>query len=197
MKKTFQLQTMMLPFALAMIFLPGLLSCNGTKKTTDSKEVAKEQNEAKFDNTSNEKDAKFIVNAAEINLEEIKLGQLAQQKGMIDEVKGLGKMMEANHTQTLIDLTTLAKQKAISIPASPTENGMEAYKQLDDKSAKYFDRAYCDMMVNGHKDAITLFEKASTECNDADIKAWAIATLPHLRMHLDSAVACQTKLDKM
>lgn len=197
MKKTFRSKAIMPTLAFAAILLVGLSACNGTKKTTDSKDVAKEQNEAKFDNSSNEKDAKFIVNAAEINLEEIKLGQLAQQKGMIEDIKGLGKTMEAQHTETLTDLTALAKQKVISIPTSPTENGMEAYKELNDKEPKYFDRAYCDKMVKAHKEAITLFEKASTECNDAEIKAWAVATLPHMRMHLDSALACQMKLEKM
>jgi hypothetical protein len=36
------------------------------------------------------------------------------------------------------------------------------------------------MMVSGHKDAIATFEKASTDCNETDIKNWATATLPEL-----------------
>ncbi len=36
-----------------------------------------------------------------------------------------------------------------------------------------FDKAYCGMMVDTHKDAIALFEKGSAEVNDTDVKAWA------------------------
>ena len=48
-----------------------------------------------------------------------------------------------------------------------------------------------DMMVKGHKDAISKFEKASKDCDDADIRAWALATLPALRTHLDHSLTCQ------
>ena len=53
------------------------------------------------------------------------------------------------------------------------------------------------MMVSGHKDAISTFEKASTESTDADIKQWATGMLPGLRTHLDHAMMCQKKSDKM
>lgn len=73
----------------------------------------------------------------------------------------------------------------------------KAYKKLNDKSRNDFDKAYCEMMVSGHKDAIALFEKASTEATDSDIKAWAAATLPTLRAHLDHALTCQKNIEKM
>lgn len=165
-------------------------------KPEDTKDVAEEKNEQKFDTKSTEKDAQLLVNAAEINLEEISLGQLAQQKGNIDHVKELGKMMEADHTQLLTDVTALAKAKVVSLPTSQTESGMAAYKKLDEKSGNDFGKEYSDMMVNGHKDAIALFEKASTECADPEIRAWATATLPALRTHLDQALICQKECAK-
>lgn len=50
------------------------LSCKNNN-SKDTKEVAEEHNEAKFDKSGNEKDAQFLVKAAEINMEEISLGQ--------------------------------------------------------------------------------------------------------------------------
>lgn len=163
----------------------------------DTKDVAEEHNEAKFDKESSENDAEFLVNAAEINMNGISLGQLALQKGTMNHVKELGKMMDDDHTKSLADLTELAKTKNISLPTSQTENGKEAYKKLSDKSAKNFDKAYADMMVNEHKTAIELFEKASTDCTDPDIKAWAAATLPTLKIHLDHSLMCQKECEKM
>lgn len=52
---------------------------------------------------------------------------------------------------------------------------------------KTFDKEYCGKMVDEHKDAISLFEKASTNTTDTDIKAWATLTLQALRSHLDHA----------
>lgn len=172
-------------------------SCSNNQKPEDTKDVAEEHNEAKFDNNEQEKDAQFLVNAAEINLEEIQLGQLAQQIGRTTYVKELGKMMEKSHTKALSDLTALAKSKMITIPTSPTDDAQDAYKTLNEKSGNDFDKAYVDRMVSGHKDAIAAFEKASTDCNDTDIKNWAMAALPDLRTHLDHSIDCQKKVDKI
>ncbi len=182
-----------LTFVTAILF--SIASCSNNK-TEDTKDVAEEHNDAKFDKKSSEIDAQFLVNAAEINLEEISLGQLAQQNGSVDQVKELGKMMEEAHTKSMADLTALAKTKVITLPLSATDMAMSSYKKLSAKSGADFGKSYSDMMVTGHKGAITLFEKASTECTDPDIKAWAIATLPALRTHLDHSMVCQKIYEK-
>jgi putative membrane protein len=171
-------------------------SCDNDKKPEDSKDVAEEHNEAKFINKNTEKDAQFIVNAAEINLEEIKLGELAQEKSTMPKIRALGKMMEEAHRKCLDDLTALANKKSITIPTSPTDNVMDTYKKLNNKSEADFNSSYCDMMVKGHKDAIVMFDKASTESTDTDIRDWALATLPELRKHLDHSITCQKTCEK-
>jgi|GEM_PF-2746860 len=55
-------------------------------KPEDTKEVAEESNEEILDNNKSEKGAKFLVNDAEINREEISLGNLAQEKGRMSHV---------------------------------------------------------------------------------------------------------------
>ena len=125
------------------------------------------------------------------------LGQLAQQKGSTRHVKELGKMMEEEHTQLLVDLTALAKTKSISLPTSQTESSQEAYRELNEKSGNDFGKEYSGRMVMGHKKAISLFEKASTDSTDPEIKAWASATLPTLRKHLDQSLLCQKQCEKI
>ncbi len=174
-----------------------ITSCGNDSKPEDTKEVAEEHNDAKFDKKSQEKDAQFLVNAAEINLQEIKLGELAQEQGKASHIKELGKMMEEAHTKSLAELIALAKAKTITIPTSPSNDAMDAYKKLDTKSGNDFDKMYTDMMVNGHKDAINAFEKASENCEDTDIKNWASTMLPNLRKHLDHSLKCQKECEKM
>jgi len=181
---------------LAVLLLVFVTSCDTETKTTDTKEVAEDKNEAKFEN-SKENDAAFLVSAAEINLEEIELGKLAQTKGSMAEVKAMGKMMVTEHTKALAELQALAASKQISLPTSLTENNRDAYKDLNEKKAKDFDKDYCDMMVKGHKDAIDKFEDAATSANDADVKAWAAGMVPGLKAHLQQAETCQKNCEKM
>jgi len=116
----------------ALVLVFALPSCKN-RKADDSKEVATEHNDAKFDK-ANEDDAKFLVSAAEVNLEEIELGKLAQQNGSLAEVKKLGKMMQEDHIKAMISLETLAASKQITIPTVLTNDGIDAVKKLKDKT---------------------------------------------------------------
>ena len=200
MKNIIQFKSTWLHSAFVAVALIGASSCGDSQssapKQEDTKKVAEERNEAKFNTNKSEKDAQFLVNAAEISLEEIRLGQLAQKNSKMADVKEMGKMMENAHTKSLADLKALAMKKSITIPTAPTNDAEEAYKKLTDKDTK-FDKEYSDMMVKGHKDAIETFEKASNDATDADIKQWAASALPTLRTHLDYAMICQKKYDKM
>lgn len=191
MKKRTLVKATMIP-ATFIVFVM-VTSCGYNQKSENTKDIAEEQNEARFDNNDQEDDAEFLVNVAEINMEEIQLGKLAQQKGTTKEVKELGKMMEEAHIKLQSDLTALAKTKRISIPYSPTQKAQDAYKDLNEESGEDFDKEYANMMVNGHKDAIESFEKASTDSHDKDIRNWATTVLPDLRKHLDHSIDCQKK----
>ena len=189
-------KTTILKLTLFFAVIMAVASCTNNKPE-DPKEVAEESNEEKFNSKSTEKDAQFLVNVAEINMEEVSLGKLAQTKGNTDHVKELGKMMEDEHSKSLADLSELAKSKNITLPVSPTDDAKDAYKKLNDKSGNDFGKDYSDKVVKGHQDAIALFEKAANECTDPEIKAFAAASVPALKMHLDHAVTCQKKCEKM
>ncbi len=62
------------------------------------------------------------------------------------------------------------------------------------KSGKAFDKAYVNQMVDDHKKAVKLFEDASQNCKDPDLKAFAAKTLPTLKMHLDSINAIHDQM---
>src|ERR1051325_1248602 len=77
----------------------GMQSCKQEPKQEDPKEVAEDENEAKFDDVNEEKedDSAYMVAAAEVDMKEIELGKLAQQKSTNPDVKALGKMMVEQH----------------------------------------------------------------------------------------------------
>ncbi len=159
----------------------------------DTKEVAEEQNEDRIDEKKSEKDAEFLVDAASINLEEIKLGELAQQKGTSNDVKDLGKMMVKAHSSAQTDLKGLAAKKSITIPSGITKEGQEAWDKLNDEEGADFNKEYCEMMVKGHKNAINRFEWAASNATDPDIRDWASSMLPALNEHLEHSNTCLEK----
>lgn len=173
-----------------------LASCTNTVPETE-KEL-KEQKEAAYSDEDNKKsDAQFLMDAALLNRKGIRLGELAQEKSKIKEVKALGKMMEAEHGKSLADLEALAKAKNISLPTAPSESDEDTYKTLTRKAGIGFGNEYSTMMVNEHKNAIALFENAAVNCTDPDIKKWAKTTLPVLKEHLENSLHCQETCAKM
>ncbi len=98
-------------------------------------------------------------------------------------------MMVNDHTKAGDELAALAKTKNISLPLAPDADAKKAADDLAAKSGKDFDKAYINAMLDGHKKAVKLFEDASQNCKDPDLKAFATKTLPTLKMHLDSVQA--------
>jgi putative membrane protein len=171
-------------------------------KVVDSREVAKQENIAKLTTDEraivvieNDDDVDFLMEAAEMQLENISLGKLAQQKGSSPHVIELGKMMEEGHAKNLAELQALAQAKSVSIPTSATEDSIDVYNDLNDETGNDFGKNYSQRMVDLHKDAIDLYEKAASDSEDPNIRAWASEKLPGLRTHLQYAEEVKEKCD--
>lgn len=194
MKKLLLASKAILGAGLIIIFLQ---SCKNETKQEDPKEVAEDANEAKFDSIDNkEDDSEFLVDQAEINLAEIEIGKLAQQKGTDPEVKKFGKMLVDEHTKSASQVSALAKSKNFTLPTSLTEEGQEEYKKLNEKSGLDFDKKFADMMIDGHQKAIDKLQKAAKDAQDEDIKLWATNSIAGLTSHLEHAKLLKQNLDK-
>jgi putative membrane protein len=155
------------------------------------------KDQAPLDFSFKKTDAQFMIRAAEINLQEIQLGHLAQQKSMSMDAKQLAEKMVKEHTQLLSDLTAMAKKKGVTLPKSTSSEGMEEYKELNNKSDRRFSEEYCELVIKEHKEAINLFEKAAKDASDSEIREWAAATIPALKTHLANAKNCKERCEKM
>ena len=144
-----------------------------------------------------EGDLQFLIHVAEINMEEVLLGQLAQQKSKIPAIQKLGKMVEETHSQSFRDIKELAKKKNLTIPTIPNHKGRWAYKKLNKKYENDFDIAYCDLMIEEHKYAITVFERELKKSTDEEITKWAKSMLPTLRTGLTYALHCQKECENV
>lgn len=169
----------------AMLFLVASLftSCS-SDSSTDSKELAEEMNDDRFDRKG-EKAADHLVEAYSGNMYEIKVSENASLNAADAEVKRIAAMMIEAHTKMNFDVQTLANSKQIVLPTNLTEDQSKCIEKLTDKSGTDYDKEYLSDLKDKHEKTIRMLEKVSEKCEDADIKNWAANSLPEVRHHLE------------
>jgi putative membrane protein len=179
-----------------LFFLVAYAAACGKKSETDSKEIAQDQNEQKFDSADTKGDAEFAVAAADGGMLEVQLGQLAVSKASSPSVKKFGQSMIDDHSKGNEELKSLAAQKNITLPATLSDKNQKKYDELSAKSGAEFDKAYSKFMVEDHKEDIDEFKKEAEKGNDPDLKSWALGKVPVLEHHLMMAEAARDEVDK-
>jgi putative membrane protein len=133
------------------------------------------------------KDKEFIKQASEAGEGEIKASEHAKKNASSEEVKTFAEEMIKDHRKAATELTRIATSKGIQPSQEPATSAKAKIKALETKKGASFDKAYSEMMVSDHKKAVELFEKASTDLDDAKLKEYATNTLPTLKHHLEMA----------
>lgn len=166
-----------------------LQACNNAEK--DSTETADSLNAEKDTSMTGpgiavvEDDAKFVVDAANGGMTEVELSKLAQQKATNAKAKEFADMMVMDHTKANEELKALAKAKNVTLPDSLNADSKKAWDDLSKKSGVDFDKAYINAMVDDHRKTVNMFEGASKNLKDAELKAFVDKTLPVIKGHLD------------
>lgn len=162
----------------------------GAPAGTDSMNAANSGDKANMNNMNttplSKADSMFVMKAAMGGMAEVEMGNLAQQKGMSARVKEFGAMMVRDHSKANDELKSFAASRSLTIPSALSPDMQKHMEAMQKMSGKSFDKQYVNMMVNDHKNDINEFKKASDNCNDNELKAWAGKTLPTLQMHMDS-----------
>jgi putative membrane protein len=135
------------------------------------------------------KDERFLKNAAQGGMAEAQLGELGKSKATKQSVKEFAAMMAADHGKANQELKSLASQKGVELPGDVEIGQKMAREKLDRLSGAEFDKEFVQQMIKDHKKTIDLFEDASKDAKDSDVKSFADKTLPTLRGHLQQAEA--------
>ena len=130
-------------------------------------------------------DNDFVLAAAQGGMTEVKLGELAAQKAVRDDVKAFGQMMVKDHSAINADLKALASQKGVTLPDSLDTKHQGMVDKLAALNGSAFDEAYISAMVKGHKMDAKAFKAESVATTDADIKSFVDKSLPVVEMHLE------------
>lgn len=139
----------------------------------------------------------FMVSAANSDLFEIQTSQIASGKGTLSEVRELAQHLVMDHTASSTELKVLAAQKKITLPDSLSEDKRAIRVRLSEGTGAAFDKDYANVQIVAHDEAISLYEQASRELQDPNIRAFATKTLPNLRMHREHAAMVKAKTDAL
>jgi putative membrane protein len=129
-------------------------------------------------------DSDFILAAAQGGMTEVKLGELAAQKGMRDDVKEFGKMMVKDHTAINDDLRALAAQKGVALTETLDAKNQGKLDKMSALTGSEFDDAYIAAMIKGHKKVAMEFKAEAAATPDPDIKSFLDKSLPIVEEHL-------------
>src|SRR5580704_3309282 len=132
-------------------------------------------------------DTQFAKKAAQGGIAEVKLGQLAQEKGTSDSVKKFGQRMVEDHTKAGDELKRAASQESITLPDAISAKDKATYDELSRLSGAAFDRAYARDMVRDHEEDIADYNKEANGGHNPAVKDFATQNLPTLRDHLKEA----------
>lgn len=133
-------------------------------------------------------DRKFIVSAAENGLFEVEAAKLAASKATDPGVKSFASMLVDHHSKANSELSQLANAKGVELPVAPPRGKRRDLEKLAKLTGDKFDREFAkEVGVDEHRKDIKLFEKASKDAKDPELKAWIDKTLPTLREHLAAA----------
>ena len=182
--------------ALALVFgaAPAFAQYGGTSSGTTRQPQGRQQDSTTQDNTdttsANTKssaDENFAKKAAEGGMAEVKLGQLAEEKGSSPAVKNFGRRMVQDHSKANNELKDATSKENIPLPNEMDKSDQATYDRLSKLSGDAFDRAYARDMVKDHSKDVSEFQKEAKNGKDESIKNFAAQTLPTLQNHLDQA----------
>lgn len=135
-------------------------------------------------------DQQFVDMAAQTDMVEANLGQLAQTAASAPNVKAYGQELTTDHTQDFGQLSTAAQQAGLTVPtAIDTAHNKAMIDPFQKLQGKAFDHKYIQEMIAGHTKAIAVYKKEADDAQNASIKSYAQTALPVLQKHLDDAKA--------
>ena len=140
-------------------------------------------------NTTNasSSDKKFVHSALEGGNAEIKLGQLAAQKGNSEDVKQFGQKMVDDHSKLGDQMKQIAQQQGIEVPDGISAKDKALETKLNSLSGDAFDKAYIKAMVKDHQKDLSEFKKEANSGNDTSIKDAASQGAQVISQHLQMA----------
>jgi len=139
-------------------------------------------------------DKKFLATAAQSDVNEIKISELAEGKATNYAVKNFAKHMVTEHKTLEAKMKPFADAWGLQAPPDLDQDHKDVYAKLSGLSGADFDKAYMDAMVDDHTKALDLFTDEVKSTKDAKFKAAVIKGKSVVAAHKNMAYDLKKKL---
>jgi putative membrane protein len=130
-----------------------------------------------------------------VNQMEIRMGELAMQKGRSQDVRNFGRRLRNDHQMADRRVTNLAAREGIRLVNRPmTPHERSVHRRLRHARGDRFDREFMNDMASGHTQTIQDLAQARRELRDPQVRRLVGNTLPALRQHRNMAREIQQNL---
>jgi putative membrane protein len=132
-------------------------------------------------------DQQFVDFAAQTDMVEANLGQLAADAAAAQPVKDYAQMLVSDHTADYKQLSDVAKQANLTVPGAIDDEHNKMIAPFQKLKGAAFDKKYEAEMVAGHTKALAIYKKEASDAQNSALKSYAQQTLTVLQKHLDGA----------
>jgi putative membrane protein len=132
-------------------------------------------------------DQQFVDFAAQTDMMEANVGQLAANTASSQQVKDYASTLVTEHTTDYGQLSTAAKQANLNVPNAIDTEHNKMIAPFQKLKGAAFDHKYAQEMVAGHTKAIAIYTKEAESAQNDAIKSYAQTALPVLQKHLTGA----------
>ena len=133
-------------------------------------------------------DQSFVDFAAQTDMAEANLGQLAQTAASLQPVKDYAQTLVTDHTNDFHQLYDAAHQASLNVPSEiDAEHNRTMIDPFQKLKGAAFDRRYVREMVTGHTKVIGVYKKEAADAQNPALKTYASEALPVLEKHLAGA----------
>lgn len=117
------------------------------------------------------------------DLQQIALGTLAMQHGESQDVRDLGQRMSTNHTAIQVIVGKAAAKQGIALPTALEGDDSATVERLGALRGAEFDQAYTMFMAGETARMLALYRWQYDNCTNADLKPFAMQTMPIIAVH--------------
>ena len=128
-------------------------------------------------------DRLFMLRAAQGNMAEVALGQLALRKSRNPQVRQLAQHLIQEHSTANATLLPILTRKGMQLPRFIGAMNAATNDQLARLSRDGFDRMFMAAQVEAHENAIALYQQELAMGTDEDARAYATRFLPEIMSH--------------
>jgi putative membrane protein len=139
-------------------------------------------------------DKKFLATAAQSDVNEIKLSQLAEQKATNPAVKAFAHKMVVEHTKMSASMKPFADSWGVTPPADFDTDHQQEYDKLNGLSGADFDKEYIDQMVTDHAKALDAFTSEAKDTKDAKFRMAVLKGKTIVAAHKNMAYDLKKKM---